>query len=419
MFLAAAVTLALTNNPSVLTAKERLAEASAQASSSYSQLFPTILAVSDASYKKDSLIMGNALFGGEPYNVYGIGFEAVQPIFRGGATWSAITLAQKEYDIRALELKIVENQLTVGVIDLFYKILLAQHRLDIMLGTEKSQKESLALMEQRLRIGRDQDITVLQQRTQVALLKPKILEAQHGLRVAASELATMLGTRDQSDIEITGSLAVPALKTLGQTLENQQHKQASSRFEIQRMQLMKDRFQNERSVTLSKHWPQLDAIAGIDNNATEKTRLFDVDGRSWVVGFRLTIPLFSGLSSIFERRVFSARSGLLEADDAKLKDQIALEQVNAERTLEYSHSLLDAAEESVNHARAAANSAHRNLKFNTGTHSEFFEANRNLLEAQLTLTQARYEVIVGTARYAAAFNISLQEVVAALDVQRQ
>jgi outer membrane protein TolC len=407
--ISAAVSMAMSNSPVILKAKEKLNEATAKASSTASSLLPTVNAIAEADYKKDSLLLLNPLFGGQPYNLYGVGFQARQPIFAGVWPWTILGVARKQLTLAQIEFETARRDLTLQVLKAFYTVLLNERAVQILVDTEKAEKEFLATAEHYLAIGRAHKLDILQFRTQLALLRPQILQAQAALQVSGFQLATLLGDANSARLEITGSLKTPDVRSFPKAAK------PSSLLEIEHVEEQRRQLDDSRDISLAAHWPQLAAIGGFNAAATEKTKIFDQDGRSWVFGVQLTIPLFSGLSSVFDRRVLAAQESQLALDEKSTRDSLALAQLTAERDLQLSQALLEADVTALNEAREADRVARRDYGLGTATYLQLFDSIKNLLNAELAYNQASFDAIINSSKYFTAYGMPLDKLVEQLD----
>src|SRR5262249_46104483 len=158
----------------VLKAREAVRQSEAGASQAYARFLPNISAHLEAATLKQPPITPTVIFGGQPYNQYRILFNATQPLWDGGAAFAGLRYTRKDRELKRYQVEIAEKTLTESVIEAFYSVLLAERELQILRETYSLNKATLATAERYFRIGRGQKIDVLQMRTQVALLPPKI-----------------------------------------------------------------------------------------------------------------------------------------------------------------------------------------------------------------------------------------------------
>jgi HAE1 family hydrophobic/amphiphilic exporter-1 len=402
---------ALVQNPRVREARERRTELEAQVSSARAQLFPSIAAVGTANYRKDSLFSAAPLFGGEPYNFYSFGFQLNQPLYDGGATFAGISAAGTARELGTTELSIEERDLAVHVIESFYGLLLAQRRLELLKRNTEVTAELLKTAENRKRIGRSQQLEVLQIRTQAALLVPKVTQAENQVQIAAFELASLLGQRNAAEVRVRGAL---------EPLEPGQITRLTAELrgrvlEVQRAQAQLALEDSRNRIDLARHYPQLGVVGTWGRTAFAKNELLNGDGTAWSLGLQLTLPLFSGLSSIHERRAHASELARLEIESARIADQAALDQVKTGRDLETAEAMVASSREAVRLAELSLREATRNYRLSTADYREFLTSQQNLFEAEQALDQARHDHIVAVAKYFAAWGQDPSRLIAVLD----
>ncbi len=396
--LSEAIRSALNNNPIIKKAIQKSEEAHTQLPIAISTILPTLNANGKAAYKKDSLLLSNALFGGEVYNLYSLGMEVNQPIYQYGSLGGAVAAAKKEDEIRTFEITIAKRDLGISVLKSFYSILVAERKLESLKKTESAQKEMLGRAEGRYRIGQEQQLDILQMRTRLALLRPEVFKAENQLKVAATELSNLISSsplEGEREIRVTGTLDAVDWDRI----EKKYSGDRKIPVEIEKAASATLQLEAKRRVLLSKHWPALSVFGNLDTSATKKTSLLDSEALSWALGLKLSIPIFSGLSSVYERRALDSQSAQLQTDETKLRSDFSLREIQAKRQIELSKLVIEASLTALTHARLAAKVAETNYRLKTANYLQLFEAQKNLLEAEASHDQARYDQRVAIAEY--------------------
>jgi outer membrane protein TolC len=406
-----AVQAALKEGTAPRTARERVEEGDAGVSLAWSAFFPVINADAAYSYRKDPLNIGNPLFGGEPYNLYGFDLKATQPIFHGGGEIASLAVARKESEIRGHELRIAERDATLKTIAAFYDTVLHQARLASFEGQLTSQKELLRETGQRQKIGRSQMLDLLQIRTQVALLEPRISQERNQMETSSAQLATLIGERQASSLRLKGGLATFDSKPVIEEAAAS----ATALPELAKAEAQEAEAGERRTVVNAKNWPSLDLVGTWGRSSYVKSELFDESSTQWNMGLQVTIPLFSGLSSWQERRQLASQERQAEIEATRARDQSALDQVTAKKSLETATNVLDSSTKAFALSRDLLKEARRMYRYSTIDYTQYLSVERDAFQAELDHEQAEHDYIQAVATYMASAGLKLDYLVRKLD----
>lgn len=396
-----AVKSAMEKNPTVLSARDKLREVESGIPLTRSALFPSVQAGLGAFYKKDPLNIGNPAFGGEPYNFYDFNVKVLQGVYAGGGVSAAISTAKLENRIKELDLAIAERDTQVKVAQAFFGVLLQQRRVETLERSLEFQKWLLTTAQQRYRMGSSRNLEVLQVKTQLALLEPQLAKARNEIQTRATELAQIIGEPNATELRVTGSLEPLRWSEVqaAATSPRDGFAPVASIPELERVRYTQDQAQERRSVTLAKHRPKVDGVFTWGRSSYVQSDLFDEFSTYWQAGIQLSIPIFSGLSSIYERRQLVAAESQLEVEETKLRDQFSLDQIKARKDVELAESLFEAHLSAVRNATDAMKEARSTYRLGTTTYQQLFDSEKSLTEAEFALEQARYDFISAELKY--------------------
>ena len=409
--LRSAINIALERNPVIGAAKSRFEESDSLLGQVRASAFPTLSAALNATHKKDAVSFGSPSFGGEAYNTYNAQLNLVQPLYVGGAFWAGYSVAQQEKAIRRLDFEIARRDLSVSVIQAFYLLLLNQEKLETLKRTAAVEKESLQTAEKRYRIGRGQLLDVLQIKTQISLLQSRIAQATSDLETSTVALVNLLGDRETKSITIKGTLRAHGIRPLVDEAKKEHYRIP----EFERIAAKQDQFENQTTVNLAKHYPQLNLVGNVSRNAHVKQELTNSYSQSWSMALQLSIPLFSGLSSVSERHSLAAQSEQLRMEETRLKNQTALDEVRAAKDLEAAEAVIEAASEALGYARNSVKEAQRGYRLATIDYLQFLTVQTSLLDAELGHSQALFNYVNSSAKYLVASGHSLEGLIQVLE----
>lgn len=410
-----AVQEAIARNPDLRAARENVAQQEATKDYVKAQFFPTINGVATGAIIKNASNNTSSSFGGEPYNLYTAGLQLSQPLtfYPGAAAPAGLAYAKKSIEIAKYSLDIAERDVTVAVIQAFYTVLLNKRLYEILKEAEATQRQSVATQKRYQRIGRSELLDVLQADTQLALLAPQITQAENAMKIAAAQLATLLRQTGADEIEVTGQLEPVMSPALQERLKGP--RQLVN--EVLRSRTLLAQFEDTRDITLAAHYPTLNLAATLMQNAYVKTQLLDPYANSWSVQATLTVPIFSGLSSLASRRQLSAQGAILQANDDKLLDSTSLSLIQAQKNLATASQVLETSRLAAQLADASMKEAQRKFRLNTIDPLKLLTSEQSQLTAQSSFMQARYNYIQAVTQYFVSAGLPIGDLVKFLSVR--
>lgn len=406
-----AVQEAMANNPSLQSAREKVTEREAAVSQSFSAHFPTLQALGIATNKKDAVNLGNPLFGGEAYNQYSVAFQGAVPVYHGGSIAAAVESTRQDAAARRADLQIQERNLALDVAQAWMDALLSRERMGVFRKEEVLQEEVLKTARARERIGRSEHVDVLQIQTQLALLRPQIEQSRNQAELAVAQLATLLGDRESTAYELSGRLGkIPSESMKKSVSQAQATLPELLRSEAQRLQV-----DESASASLGKHLPQVDVLGTWGRASFVKSDLLDNYSTAWNLGLQLTIPIFSGLSSLHERRVFAAQRAQAELSVQSTRDQVSLAQVQAQKTLSSAETVFRAAQEAYHLSRQLLDEAKRSYGFSMINYQQLLNVEKDALQAELSWQQSKHDLVLALLRWAGAQGYPLESLIGQID----
>jgi outer membrane protein TolC len=371
---------------------------------------PTINLVGTSSYQKDAANASQVQFGGDPYNAYKTDLKLTQPLFQYGSL-SAINSVKKARDMSKYDAEAVTRDTSNSVIQAYYQVVINIRNVDTLLRQQRIVRESLATSQHRERTGRGQLLDVLQTRTQVALLDAQITDAQNQVAVAATTLANLLGDTEAKEFHVSGDLNVPSLKEVDRNLNLKEARVP----EIERNQIAIAQIDDQKDAALGTNLPVLSAIADYTFTSNKKSDLFEGTSAGWNLGLQLTIPIFSGLSSIYQRRGFESQRTQLEYERVNLKNQFTMNEVNNRKKLESAYSSILSGQEALKLAIASSNEANRNYRYETIDFLQFLTVQQAYVTAEQSLNGYKYTYLVALGNYFVASGQNIDRLVELLE----
>jgi outer membrane protein TolC len=409
--LSAAVAIARENNPGLQETKEQIIQSELNIPIARALLFPAINATGTAVHEKSAAYTGSSTpFGGDPYNLYNAGLTAKQPLYQLGSI-SAIQSADKAYQISKVTSEISERTLVSNVINGYYQLILNVENVQTYLRQQKIEQESLKTAIDRERTGRGQLLDVLQAKTQLALLDAQISNAQNQVQIAAAQLANYLGESQRTELHVKGTLDAPDIKVVDSVvnLKNFRFPELESNF------LSQQQLDLQRSVLLGQQLPKLYANGAYSYGNYVASDLFNGASHAWSIGLELDIPLFAGLSYIYQKRQLVSQQTQAQIDRTNIENNLTLLQVTSRKNLEIAQESMVSGEQALKLAIASSNEARKQFRYATIDFVQFLTVEQSYVTAEQTLNQSKYSYIQALSSYFVASGQQLQNLVNLLE----
>jgi outer membrane protein len=376
----------LASQPRLKLEKEKLNQVDAQQRAILASALPSLSSSITWTRKEDALSSQFALFNGESYNAYAGAIEANVPIYTGGKVSAARRAARKDETLQKISIEKTERDLTIEGIRLFHRVLLAQRSLETVERLRDIQQKLLNTAQRRYQVGNESKLSVLQIKTELALLAPQITQGRNELSILASELADLAGMDDLKELSIKGRLGPWSFSL---PIE----KKAEARPEWRSLQLGLERVADERTVTLAKHFPQVSGFANLTRNGYEFSNLGDSDNTAWNAGIRITVPIFSGLESVYERRELRSREMQLEYQAQDMAKTLELNRVRAMQGFENARDVETASLIAFKQAQEAVAVAQKNYQIGTSDYQQVSETQKQLADADRSFARSQFQVL--------------------------
>ena len=405
-----AVEVAVHNNPILKQSAEKIHQTETEIPFSRSFLFPNASLSVGASQKKDTNANPLKLFNGSSYGYFSSDAHVSQPLIEFGAI-SAISFAKKDVEIQKLNTEISERDLTNKVIQGFYQLVLTSRNVNTLLSEEKIIQESLKTTEKREQSGRAQLLDVLQIKTQIALIEAQIIVAKDLVKSASATLANLLGDPNVREIIVTEEMNVPDLPDVDKNV----NLKISHLPELEQAKVSLEQIDDQKRVVLGPSLPNLNFTADYMWNSYQRPEYFNGHYSAWVVGLQLVVPLFSGLSSVYQMRSLDSQKIQLEYNKQNIEHQTTLIQVTSRANLEAAQASIVSGEEALKLATASLNEANRLYRLANVDLLQFLAVQQAHVQAVQTLDSAKFNYITALGNYYASFGQSLRGLVDLLE----
>ena len=326
-----------------------------------------------------------------------------QPLYTGGRLRNTFGLQAAAADGVRLTLDRARQQLTLQVVETFYRALLQEQGVGVAEQGVRLAEEQLAIAKTRFEAGSAARFDVLRAEVDVANARTTLIRANTAVDIAYQALRTVLSLPTETPLALQGTLeqvsGLPAQEMLLSGLDRRPDLRA----------ITSQRQMAERSAAIASGEMQpsfyLNGNLQYQEDAVSRSFL-DPTNRSYTVGFAMRIPLFATPGAVARRT--TARAQVQEAIhglDAAL-DNGRLEVTSAYTEWTASGEVVEAQRKALDLARESLSIAQVSYENGLITSIELSDARQALVETEWNLAQAKFAQILAAAktRYAAGLS---------------
>jgi outer membrane protein len=400
-----AIEMALEKNKSVLIAKEGLSVARGLRTQARSAFLPKLGAegaytiteeLPEMEIPEDSFMPG---FPPEPMNIsmdftydYSINLELTQPLFTGGKIWHANRQASLNYLVAREKYRQASEAVILQVKTTFYGVLLAQEFVNLSQEALSLAKEHLRVTRSRYRAGEIPEYEVLSAEVELANLKPNVIKAENGLKMALLGLKNILGLGLEEEISIKGRFEKTEFTM---DLDECINKGLSERADLSQLNYQKEMSEHMVRLARAGYFPDLALVGSYQLFTNELTEEWGT-GYSLLLG--LSVPLFEGF--LTRGKIHEAKGVLRTASlgQVMLTEGIKLEIRQTYNGVEEARELIAASEEAVRMAKRGVKIAETSYAQGVITSLEVMGSRLALTQAKTNYIQALYDYIISIAK---------------------
>lgn len=383
-----ALTTALKNHPRVIEAKENLHGAEARTGQALASYYPQINIVADWNKGRSFLAAQESIRTTE---VYSAALYLKQTIYDFGRSSGAVEAA--DYNRKAADkaLTVISKDLALWVKSSYYLALAAEKQVTATSETVNARAEVHRQAQEFFNQGIKSKVDVARAEANLYVAKTALVRAENNKEIARIELASAMGTASLQDRSLVEPPA-PASPLPERFLVQQDA--IRNRPELEQLAALKSAASANLKSAKSSYLPILSGAASIGY----ADRDFPPNGNVLGVGLNLTMPLFSGFSSIEQVREATANINAMEARQSNFKLQIIKEVESAWLGCNESTARIASTEKEVAAADQSRALAEGRYQEGVGSIIEVTDAQSQALDSQTALIQARYDYYTALAR---------------------
>lgn len=222
-------------------------------------------------------------------------------------------------------------------------------------------------------------------------VETQLLQARQDADLARRQLATLLGTPDDTLLTLPGALPTAAEV---RTLLAAPVSDSGARADVHAASLGREAAEADVQRTKLLYLPRVNAFGRVDWNDPNTP----FGGKeAWTAGVLVSWSPFAGASEIAERRAAEGRAASARAQADAAAAQARIEVARADGDVQVARARLDIAERSVAQGRDAHRIVSRKYEGGLATITEVFDAAAAERMAQLGFASARYQAITAAA----------------------
>lgn len=322
---------------------------------------------------------------------YSLSVSAQQVLFAWGTIYNAYRISDLSRDIAELTLLRKKQELRYEVADAFYGLLVLEETVDLSRLSLDQLRRHTAAVEIRYKAGLVPHFDLLRAQVQVANLKPQVIGAENGLKLAREGFKMLLGLDLASEFVLDGDLAVQQEEFVFDTLTDIALRE---RIELKNLKKYRQIAQLGKQIAARANLPTL--VAGA---TYERTKPFGFMGDEWGsdvvfnIGFQMT--LFNGFKNVYTFREATLQKREAELAYENLEKAVTFEVKQAYLHLQAAGEALGTAQENVAQADMAFDIIDKRYKSGVATNLEY-------MDAQLAAQQARTNYLLALKDYYAS-----------------
>jgi outer membrane protein len=383
-----AVTAALKNHPQAVEARENLNGAEARTGQALANYYPQINITADWSRGRSFFVVKESVLNAD------VNTDALylkQTIYDFGRTSGAVEAARGNSAAAAEALAVTRQDLAFRVRSAFYVLLAAEKQVIATRETVGARDVVLRQAQEFFTQGIRSKVDVARSEANLFAAKTILIRAENNLEIARIELASAMGLPSLGD----RSLVEPsASQTLFPDRSQAQQEAFTNRAELKQLTALQKSAAATLKTAKSGYLPTLSGTASVGY----ADRDFPPHGNVWAVGLNLTVPLFSGFSTVEQVKEAGASLRAVEAQRNNQRLQIVKDVESAWFNVREATARMASTDKEVAATAESRALAMGRYQEGVGSIIEVTDAQSQALDAETAHIQAVYDYHTALAR---------------------
>ncbi len=381
-----AIDHALRHNPEVRQYEIAYAKAAVQTGQARSALYPSVTATGAYVYMTDIAVIQ---FDSIPIPMgrnenWNFKLSLQQVIFAWGKIHNAYRISDLNREIAALALMRKQQEVRYAVSEAFYGLLVMERMVQLSRESQDQLRRHEMSVEKRYKAGLVPQFDLMRARVQVSNLKPLVIQAENGHRLAREGFKMLLGLDLHAEVYLEGDLPLDEHEFDLAALTEYAHQ---NRIEIMNLKKALKIVDLGQQIAGRSNLPTLFAGATYDY-----TKPFGFGGNEWgsniIFNLGFQWSLFSGYGNYYKYKeaTLQAKEAGLAYDN--LEKAIALEVKQAFLNYRAAYESVIAARENIGQAEEVFRLIDTRYKSGLATNLEFMDVQLAAMQAQTNYLSA-------------------------------
>ncbi|MBK9294653.1 MAG: TolC family protein [Oligoflexia bacterium] len=376
-------------------AKSQIKGAEAETSKNRGSLFPTINGVGSFTNEQRSATFttgsSSSLSSALNANTYKLGLTLSQPLYTSGLLTNGLSYYKSAEDIATQSYFSTKQSAVYNLVTGFYSLAQTQQLLDAAQSNKQVLKAYVDITTQYERIGRTRKMDQLQAKVNYTLSLADFETAQNNTKNALSNLNKLLGESNDRELKAQFQTVISPINKI--SLETAFGLALKDNPDIRSAQLKLEQVEYSEGIDLAADLPSLYLTGTGGYQSPDTANMFNSNSQYYSVGVSLTVPLFSGLSSLSKRSQYAEKKYQAEKDLQIAKDTLRANLENALHSLNSTKSQLDLAQTSVKEARVALDLANKAYKQGVASSQDVVNLQRTRYEAEKLFINSQFSYL--------------------------
>ena len=383
-----ALSTALKNHPQIIEAKEILYGAETKTGQALANYYPQISVAADWS-RGQTFFAAQESIRLSQTNTAGLYLK--QTLYDFGRTAGAADAARGNREAADKALTITRQDLTLRVSSAYYLLLATEKQVIAVSETVRARDQVYRQAQEFFNQGIRSKVDLARAEANLFAARTAWIRAENNREIARVELANAMGLASLGERTLLEP-SPPAQHLPERSLVQQEA--IRYRSELQQLTALKTSAAANLKTARGSYLPILSGTASVGY----ADRDFPPDGNVWGVGLNLSMPLFSGFSSVEQVREANANINIIEARQNNLKLQIIKEAESAWLGANEAAARIVSTQKEVAAANESKALAEGRYQEGVGSIIEVTDAQPQALDAQTANIQARYDYYTALAR---------------------
>lgn len=375
--------LAIGSNESVSIAAEGVRQSDFSITKATSKILPTVTA--EGSYTRYSEQKSSGSFVTQPDTASRVELKVSQPLYSGGREFATRRQARYGYESSREGFELAKEGTVLSTAQAYYSVLKALRDVEIKKSALKRAEERLKVASARFAVGEVTKSAVLRAEAESAGAEAELIKSEDNLRDSNDNLKRLIGV--EGEIEVVE----PAKRSYTQAkLDEYLAKAVEGRRDLKQAVLSERSASEGVKYAKGSFYPSLKLEGSYALREQDpETTFFQADSASATV--TLTFPLFEGFLRKAELDEASSKLREAELERLQLRRDLEVEVRDAYNNLEYYRALIKSLEKQLSFAEEDYTMVFEQFKYGLATTVDVIDADTNLISAQSSLTNARYD----------------------------